>query len=158
MWGVLRPIYMYQPLGLSTPKLPYGEPQVWEIPRVVNYIFLIFLSSSSSLSPSPSPQGRSLSTLKYLSFHQSISGWPCPLLSLFWSLFRQTSMELHRPLTFRHPTTLLLSQRTIVHCSRPYLILVEPGLACASPEGKQSTWPPWPPRSRAVDGPMKKMR
>ena len=48
MWGVLCPIYMYQPLGLSTPKLPYGEPQVWKIPRVVNYIFLLLLSSPSS--------------------------------------------------------------------------------------------------------------
>ena len=29
--------YIYQPtLRQSTPKLPYGEPLVWEIPRVVN--------------------------------------------------------------------------------------------------------------------------
>ena len=39
MWGVLRPIYMYQPLRLSTPKLPYEEPLVWEILRVVNWYF-----------------------------------------------------------------------------------------------------------------------
>jgi len=39
MWGVFLPIYINQPLGQSTPKLPYGEPLVWEIPRVVNYIF-----------------------------------------------------------------------------------------------------------------------
>ena len=53
MWGVLRPIYMYQPIGLSTPKLPYEEPLVWEISRVVNQIFLL-------LSPSPSPPRCSL--------------------------------------------------------------------------------------------------
>ena len=39
MWGVFLPIYINQPLGQSTPKLPYGETLVWEIPRVVNYIF-----------------------------------------------------------------------------------------------------------------------
>jgi hypothetical protein len=30
---------MYQPLGLSTPKLLYEEPLVWKILRVVNIIF-----------------------------------------------------------------------------------------------------------------------
>ena len=44
MWRVFFPIYINQPLGQSTPKLPYGEPLVWEISRVVNYIFLLFLS------------------------------------------------------------------------------------------------------------------
>ena len=37
-------IYINQLLGHNTPKLPYGEPLVWEIPRVVNQIFLILLS------------------------------------------------------------------------------------------------------------------
>ena len=55
MWGVFLPIYINQPLGQSTPKLPYGEPLVWEIPRVVNYIFLLFLSPLLSPSPSPLP-------------------------------------------------------------------------------------------------------
>ena len=55
MWRVFLPINLYQPLGQSTPKLPYGEPLVWEIPRVVNYIFLLFLSPSSSLSPPRCP-------------------------------------------------------------------------------------------------------
>ena len=53
MWGVFLPIYINQPLGQNTPKLPYGEPLVWEISHVVNYIFLLFLSPS--LLPSPSP-------------------------------------------------------------------------------------------------------
>ena len=34
--GVFLPINMYQPFGQSTPKLPLGEPLVWEIPRLVN--------------------------------------------------------------------------------------------------------------------------
>ena len=42
MWGVFLPIYLYQPLGQSTPKLPYGEPLVWEIHHVVNDIFPSF--------------------------------------------------------------------------------------------------------------------
>jgi hypothetical protein len=45
MWGVLCPIYMYQPLGLSTSKLLYEEPLVWKILRVVNN----FLSSCPRL-------------------------------------------------------------------------------------------------------------
>jgi len=53
MWGVFLPIYINQPLGQSTPKLPYGEPLVWEIPRVVNYIFLLFLSPSPPRCPLP---------------------------------------------------------------------------------------------------------
>ena len=52
--GSFFPIYINQPLGLNTPKLPYEEPLVWEIPRVVNYIFLLFLSPSSSPLPLPS--------------------------------------------------------------------------------------------------------
>ena len=55
MWGVFLPIYINQPLGQSTPKLPYGEPLVWKIPRVVNYIFLLFFSPLLSPSSSPSP-------------------------------------------------------------------------------------------------------
>ena len=39
MWEVFLPIYIYQPLEQSTSKLPYGEPLVWKIRRVVNYIF-----------------------------------------------------------------------------------------------------------------------
>ena len=59
MWGVFLPIYINQPLGQSTPKLPYEEPLVWEISRVVNHIFLILLSPlplpSLSLSPPRCP-------------------------------------------------------------------------------------------------------
>ena len=46
VWSFSSYIYMYQPLGQSTSKLPYGEPLVWEITRVVNHIFLILLSPS----------------------------------------------------------------------------------------------------------------
>jgi len=53
MWGVFLPIYINQPLEQSTPKLPYEEPLVWEIPRVVNYIFLLFPSPSQSSLPCP---------------------------------------------------------------------------------------------------------
>ena len=51
---------------------------------------------------------------------------------------RENHRHKHCSLTSGHPATLLLSQRTIVHCSWPYLISVEPGPACASHEGQQS--------------------
>ena len=52
MWGVFLTIYINQPLRQSTPKLPYGEPLVWEISRVVNYIFPPSLAVAAAL-PSP---------------------------------------------------------------------------------------------------------
>ena len=53
MREVFLPIYIYQPLGQSTPKLLFEEPLVWEIPRVVNYIFLLLAIAVAAALPSP---------------------------------------------------------------------------------------------------------
>ena len=87
-------IYMYQPPRLSTPKLPYEEPLVWEISRVVNHIFLILLSPlplpSLSLSPprcparpySPRQQVSPQPSLPFSNswLHPVVAPWPCNLL------------------------------------------------------------------------------
>ena len=72
MWGVFLPINLYQPLGQSTPKLPYGEPLVWEISRVVNYIFLLLLLS-------PPPQSAKWAWLRclYAQAWRFYFGRPC---------------------------------------------------------------------------------